>query len=198
MTPDVFWAFATFWCVSSITPGPNNLMLLASGANFGVQRTLPHWLGIGTGFTGMIILVGLGLVSFFDAYPWIYTALKILSIVFLIYLAWKIATAAPVKDRASSGTPMTFLQACAFQWANPKAWAMALTAVTVYAPSQSMIAIIGTALMFGAINLPSCGVWMFVGQRLRQFLSDSTRLRMFNILMAALLLASLYPILFPA
>lgn len=197
MTFDVFLAFATFCFVSSVTPGPNNLMLLTSGANFGVKRTLPHWLGIGIGFTGMIIMVGLGLITFFDAYPWIYTGLKILSVVFLIYLAWKIATAAPAKSQGVSGDPMTFLQAAAFQWANPKAWAMALTAVTVYAPSQSSFAIVGTAVMFGAINLPSCGVWMFVGQRLKRFLSDPARLRGFNIVMALLLLASLYPILLP-
>ena len=145
----------------------------------------------------MIILVGLGLIAFFDAYPWIYTALKVLSVAFLIYLAWKIATAVPAGEQGKQGDPMTFLQASAFQWANPKAWAMALTAVTVYAPSQSILAVIGTALLFGAINLPTCGIWMLVGQRLRVFLSDPKRLRIFNIVMAVLLLASLYPILLP-
>ena len=198
MTHDIFIAFATFCFVSSATPGPNNLMLMVSGANFGVRQTIPHWLGIGIGFTVMIVLVGLGLIRLFDAYPAIYTILKVMSIVFLIYLAWKIVTATPSQETEISGTPLTFFQAAAFQWVNPKAWAMALTAVTVYSPSQSTIAIVTTALIFGLINLPSCGIWIFIGKQIRRWLTDPIKMQIFNISMAILLLTSLYPILFPA
>ncbi len=198
MTFDIFLAFAAFCFVSSATPGPNNLMLMASGANFGVRRTLPHWLGIGTGFTVMVIVVGLGLMNVFEMFPIIYNILKILSVVFLIYLAWKIANAAPLGETGTVGKPMTFLQAVAFQWVNPKAWAMALTAITVYAPSQSVVAIMTTALIFGAINLPSCSIWMFIGRQIHHFLTDPLRMRIFNIVMSLLLLTSLYPLLFSA
>lgn len=198
MNTEILIAFATFCLVSSATPGPNNLMLMASGANFGVKRTVPHWLGIGIGFTFMIVLVGLGLSSLFEDYPVIYDVLKIASIVFLVYLAWKIATASPLQEMRTEGTPITFFQAAAFQWVNPKAWAMALTAVTVYSPSQNAVAIITTALIFGSINLPSCSIWIFVGQQIRRWLTNSTRMRVFNITMSILLLTSLYPILFPA
>jgi len=198
MTFSVFLAFAAFCFVSSATPGPNNLMLMSSGANFGVRRTLPHWLGIGFGFTAMTILVGLGLMNVFDTYPAVYTALKILSIAFLLYLAWKIAHAAPLGKTSAGGKPMTFLQAVAFQWVNPKAWAMALTAISVYAPSQSIKAVVITALIFGAINLPSCSIWMFIGRQIHRVLTDPMRMRIFNISMAVLLLGSLYPILMSA
>ena len=197
MTVDLFMALALFCFVSSATPGPANLMLMASGANFGVRRTIPHWLGINIGMTGLIVLVGLGLINVFDAYPIVYTALKILSVVFLVYLAWKIANAAPPRRADTTGTPFTFAQALAFQWVNPKAWAMALTTVTIYSPSKSFIAIITTALIFGAINLPSCSIWIFIAQQIRRLLTDPKRMRTFNIGMALLLLLSLYPIFFP-
>ena len=195
MTLDIFLAFATFCFVSSITPGPNNLMLMASGANFGIKRTLPHWLGIGIGFTAMIVLVGLGLIQVFDAFPITYTILRVLSVGYLLYLAWKIANAAPPAEADETGKPFSFLQACAFQWVNPKAWAMALTAISVYTPTQGVSAILLTALIFGVINLPACSSWMFIGQQMRRFLTNPKRLRAFNILMAVLLVASLYPML---
>jgi len=198
MTLNVFLAFAAFCFVSSATPGPNNLMLMASGANFGVRRTIPHWLGIGIGFTAMVIVVGLGLMNVFEMFPIIYKILKILSVIFLVYLAWKIANAAPLGETGTVGKPMTFLQAVAFQWVNPKAWAMALTAITVYSPSQSIVAIITTALIFGSINLPSCSIWMFVGRQIHRFLTNPIRMRVFNITMSLLLLTSLYPLLFSA
>ena len=197
MTVDLFMALALFCFVSSATPGPANLMLMASGANFGVRRTIPHWLGINIGMTGLIVLVGLGLINVFDAYPIVYTALKILSVVFLVYLAWKIANAAPPRKADKTGTPFTFAQALAFQWVNPKAWAMALTTVTIYSPSKSFAAIMTTALIFGVINLPSCSIWIFIGQQIRRVLTDRRRMRVFNIGMALLLLLSLYPIFLP-
>ncbi|PHS76902.1 MAG: hypothetical protein COB56_05145 [Robiginitomaculum sp.] len=198
MTFNVFLAFAAFCFVSSATPGPNNLMLMASGANFGIRRTVPHWLGIGIGFTVMVIVVGLGLMNVFEMFPVIYKILKTLSVAFLIYLAWKIANAAPLGETGTVGQPMTFLQAVAFQWVNPKAWAMALTAISVYSPSNSVAAVVTTALIFGLINLPSCSIWMFVGRQIHRFLTNPLRMRVFNIVMSLLLLTSLYPLLFSA
>ncbi len=197
MTYDILMALITFAFVSSITPGPNNLMLMASGANFGFRRTIPHMLGIGLGFTFMVLLVGAGLVQIFDRFPISYTVLKILSVLYLLYLAWKIAHAAPVEGEDVAGTPMTFFQAAAFQWVNPKAWAMALTATAAYAPEQTLNAILIVALVFGAINLPSVSTWTVLGQQMARVLTNPRRLLVFNWTMAALLVASLYPVLWP-
>jgi len=190
-------ALASFAFSTSITPGPNNLMLMASGANFGFLRTLPHMLGIGIGFTLMIVLVGLGLLRVFDAFPVSYTILKAVSIVYLLWLAWKTATAAGLAEYQAQGTPMTFLQAVAFQWVNPKAWAMALSALVAYAPDQSVAAVFLVALVFGAINLPSVSVWTVLGQQMARVLTNHRRRVVFNATMALLLLASMIPVLWP-
>jgi len=196
MTYEILTALAAFAFVSSITPGPNNLMLMASGANFGFQRTIPHMLGVALGFVAMVMIVGAGLVQVFDAFPVTYTILKVVSITYLLWLAWKIANAAPLKEADAAGTPMTFIQAALFQWVNPKAWAMALTAVSVYTPAQTLAAIGLVAVLFGAINLPSVAVWVTLGQQVRRFLTSHSRLRVFNATMALLLVASLYPVIF--
>ena len=195
MTYDLLFGLVVFAFVSSITPVPNNLMLLASGANFGFRRTLPHMLGVGLGFTFMIVLVGLGLIQVFEAYPVAHLVLKVVSVVYLLWLAWKIANAAPPKDAEESGTPITFLQAAAFQWVNPKAWTMALTAITVYAPGQTVWAILLVAGVFGAVNVPAVSSWTVLGQQMQRFLTKPARLRAFNISMALLLVASLVPLL---
>lgn len=194
MTHETLAALVLFAFVSSITPGPNNLMLMASGANFGFWRSVPHMLGIGLGFTFMIVMVGAGLMRLFDAFPASYTALKTGSVVYLLWLAWKIAHAAPVAEGDTKGQPMRFLQAAAFQWVNPKAWAMALTAVSAYAPGQTGAAILVTAAIFGAINLPAVSSWTILGQQMARFLTNPRRLRLFNRTMAGLLLLSLFPV----
>ncbi len=195
MSPDLFTALVGFAFVSSITPGPNNLMLLASGANFGFRRTVPHMLGISLGHLLMIVLVGLGLIRLFETYPTLHTTMKIASVAYLLYLAWKIANAAPPREGAASGTPMTFLQAAAFQWVNPKAWFMALTAITVYAPETTLWAVMMVASAFAAVNLPSVSTWTVLGVQMRRILTNHTRLRLFNRTMAALLVGSLLLIL---
>jgi threonine/homoserine/homoserine lactone efflux protein len=199
MTYELFTALLGFAFVSSITPGPNNLMLMASGANFGLLRTVPHMLGVALGFMLMIVLVGVGLVQLFDLFPVSHMILKVFSVVYLVYLAVKIATATPKAPNApeTGGVPMTFLQAAAFQWVNPKAWTMALTAITFYAPSQTLAAVGLVAVIFGLVNLPSVSSWTILGQQMRRFLTNTARLRAFNIIMALLLVATLYPILFP-
>jgi len=197
MTYDLLLALALFAFVTSITPGPNNLMLMASGANFGFRRSIPHMLGIGIGFTIMVLCVGAGLATIFETYPVAHTILKVLSVAYLLYLAWKIANAAPIRDRDATGTPMTFLQAAAFQWVNPKAWAMALTATTAYAPNHSLWAIALVGLVFGAINLPSVSTWTLLGQQMARLLTNPARMVAFNWVMAGLLIVSLYPVLWP-
>lgn len=195
MTFDVIPALALFAFVSSITPGPNNLMLMASGANFGFVRTIPHMLGISIGFLVLMAVTGLGLAQVFDSYPLSHLILKVLSVLYMLWLAWKIANAAPAHSQQASGSPMTFLQAAAFQWVNPKAWAMALTAITVYVGTTSWAALILACVIFSAINLPSVGVWTVLGQQLARILTNGRRLTLFNRTMAVLLIASLYPVL---
>ena len=198
MTYEIILGLVVFSLVSSITPGPNNLMLMASGANFGFRRTVPHMLGVALGFTLMVLLVGIGLVKVFDALPISYQILKVVSVAYLLYLAWKIGTAAPVPgDAEAAGTPFTFVQAALFQWVNPKAWTMALTAVSVYSPSQSVAAMAFVAAVFGAVNLPCISLWTTLGQQLQNLLTSPARLRAFNITMGLLLVTSLYPVLVP-
>lgn len=195
MTYEILVALALFALVSSITPGPNNLMLMASGVNFGALRTVPHALGVCVGFTLMVGLVGLGLMRVFDAIPYSHDILKWVSTLYLLYLAYKLATTSSLGGGASQSRPMTFFQAALFQWVNPKAWTMALTAMTVYAGGGSLEVVLLVTLVFGLVNAPSISVWVLAGDRLGRFLSTPARLRAFNWLMAALLVASLYPVL---
>jgi threonine/homoserine/homoserine lactone efflux protein len=185
-------ALSAFALVSSITPGPNNMMLMASGANFGLRRTVPHALGVGVGFTLMIVLVGVGLMGLFDLFPILNTMLKVVSVAYLLWLAWKIANAAaPGEGESPRGKPMSFVQAMLFQWVNPKAWSMALSAIALYAPDRNFAAVLLVALIFGIINLPSTSLWAVMGQVLRGWLSSPARLKAFNWTMAALLVGSL-------
>ncbi len=195
MNLDLLGALIAFAFVSSITPGPNNLMLMSSGANFGFRRSIPHMFGVGIGFTMMIVLVGAGVMRVFDTYPVSHSILKLLSVLYLVWLAWRIARASAPGAGMGKATPMSFIQAAAFQWVNPKAWAMALTAIAVYAPDRSFRAVLLVALAFGAVNLPSISTWTVLGQQIRHILTSPARLTLFNITMAALLLASLYPVL---
>jgi threonine/homoserine/homoserine lactone efflux protein len=203
MTPDILAALALFAFASSITPGPNNIMLLASGANFGLRRTVPHMLGISVGHAVMVALVGLGLLGLFAAVPWLRPALMVASALYLLWLAWKIARAAPPDRAEATGTPLTFLQAAAFQWVNPKAWYMAIYAQTNFAQTghpqtgdgPAWAAPVAVALVFAAVNLPSVTVWAWGGTQMRRFLAAPGRLRIFNVTMALLLVASLWPML---
>ncbi|MHA3914626.1 LysE family translocator [Halovulum sp. GXIMD14793] len=195
MTYDLLTALIAFAFVTSVTPGPNNLMLMASGANFGFRRSIPHMLGISIGFVGMVALIGLGLGRIFDIFPVSYVILKVLSVAFLLYLAFKIATAAPIEEGAATGHPLTFLQAAAFQWVNPKAWAMAIGAITAYAAEQSWQSVLIVAAVFGAVNLPSITLWTTLGREAKRVLTSPERLRLFNWTMAGLLVASLWPVL---
>lgn len=196
MTPDLFLALAGFALVTVITPGPNNLMLMTSGANFGIRRSLPHMLGVGLGFPMMIVPVGLGVMQVFDLWPLSYTILKVLSVIYMLYLAWRIAQASPPEGTASSGgQPLSFLQAVAFQWVNPKAWSMALGAITLYATGRDLAAVLWVAGTYVAMGCISTTTWTVIGQQIRRLLNRPARLRLFNWAMATLLVASLIPVI---
>lgn len=188
-------ALAAFALVSSITPGPNNTMLLASGVNFGLLRTVPHLLGVSLGFAFMVGLVGLGLGSVFTALPWTWNVLRVGATAYLVWLAWKLATAGGVQEREVA-RPMTFLRAAAFQWVNPKAWVMAVGACSAYVLHPNIwLNALAMAVVFAVVNLPSVATWAVFGAALRRWLANPRVLRVFNIVMALLLLASLWPIL---
>lgn len=196
MPLDVLLALIGFSFVSSITPGPNNIMLLTSGVNFGFRRTIPHMLGIGFGFGVLLLAVGFGLREVFEQWPLAQTAIKIAGAAYLTYLAWKIANSGPVKPGEAGSQPMSFLAASLFQWVNPKAWVMAITAMTVYTGQPDFVSsVFIVCMVFVITNVPSVSVWCGFGVGLREFLSDPRKLRAFNISMALLLIASLWPML---
>ncbi|MGN6143117.1 MAG: LysE family translocator [Mesorhizobium sp.] len=197
MSTDTLLALLAYAFVTSITPGPNNLMLLTSGVNFGFTRTIPHMLGIGIGFVVLLLAVGLGLGAVLTAFPALHTALKVAGGAYLLYLSWKIAMARSFDDGGETRTrPMTFLEAAAFQWVNPKAWVMAVTAMAVYSnPATPILSVLLIGVIFGVVNLPSVSTWAGFGMALRGFLSDPVRLKWFNIAMGILLAATLWPML---
>lgn len=193
-----FLALLVFAFVSSVTPGPNNLMLLASGVNFGFRRTIPHMLGIGVGFFVLLLAVGFGLGALIEMVPSFYVALKFAGGAYMLYLAWKIAMSRSIGDAKhwDKSEPMTFLQAAAFQWVNPKAWVMGITGIATYANHDNYyVAVLLVSVAFAIVNLPSVSVWAGFGTLLRNWLSDPFRLKCFNFIMALLLILSLWPML---
>ncbi|NBC95276.1 MAG: LysE family transporter [Deinococcus-Thermus bacterium] len=197
MTLDLLAALAGFALVSSISPGPNNLMLMASGVNFGFRRSIPHMLGITLGFALMVLVVGLGVARVFDVLPILDDILYVVCVAYLGWLAFKIATAAPPPSapQEQAGRPLTFLQAAMFQWVNPKAWVMSTSAVAVYAPDSTLPTVVVVSLVFAAMSVPAVTSWTAIGQRLSRFLDAPRRLRTFNIAMAVLLVVSVVPTL---
>ncbi|HEY0120498.1 MAG TPA: LysE family translocator [Rhizobium sp.] len=196
MALDRFLALLLFAFTTSITPGPNNMMLFASGVNFGFRRTIPHMLGIGAGFLSLLLGVGLGLGALLHTVPLLYTALKFAGGAYLVWIAWKIATSRSIAEKESGAQPMSFLSAAAFQWVNPKAWVMAVTAMATYTnPELYLISVVIVGLAFAAVNVPSVSTWAGFGSALRDWLSDPVRLKWFNITMAVLLVLSLWPML---
>ncbi|MBX3531072.1 MAG: LysE family translocator [Rhizobiaceae bacterium] len=197
MSVDAFAALLVFAFVTSITPGPNNIMLLTSGVNFGFVRTIPHMLGIGAGFLSLLLGVGLGLGAVLTAFPQLHLALKIVGGVYLLYLAWRIAMSRSLGEKGDGGArPMSFVEAAAFQWVNPKAWVMAVTAMAVYTNTdRPFLSVLLVSVAFAAVNLPSVSTWAGFGVALRGFLAEPNRLKWFNIVMGLLLAASLWPML---
>ena len=195
MTIDTILALTGFAIATTFTPGPNNVMLMASGANFGLRRTLPHMAGIAIGVASLVFLSGLGLGKVIATAPAIKTAMSAAAVAFLLYLAWKIATAAPTtKAGQRTARPLTFLQAAGFQWINPKAWAMAVSVATVYIPHPDAATTAVAALIFFLVAIPSTSLWTAAGERLARWLSTPGRLRLVNLVMAGLLVLTLVPI----
>lgn len=187
----ILFAFST-----SVTPGPNNMMLLASGVNFGMRRTIPHMIGIELGFASLLIAVGFGLGALFQSFPTAYLILKVAGGLYLLWIAWSIGTSRSLGDGRSTGRPMTLLAAAAFQWVNPKAWVMAVSAMAAFAdPGRPVSSVAIVTATFVALALPCQGGWAGFGSLLREWLSHPARLKWFNITMAVLLVLSLWPML---
>ena len=198
MNNDLIIGLVGFALVSAFSPGPNNLMLLSSGMNFGWRKSVPHILGIAIGFPVMIFCVGLGITQIFETYPASLIVMKVLSAVYLLYLAYKIASTRQVGvgSEIKNTKPLTFLQAAAFQWVNPKAWAMALTAISAYTIANNMLfSVFIVIFVFLAVGMMSANTWTIVGLKLRIFLSNPRAFRAFNIGCALILVATLYPVL---
>jgi len=196
MSHELLFAFIVFITVMYITPGPNNIMVLSSGLTYGFRRTLPHIAGITIGCAFMIAAVGIGFGTVFVAYPVLQIVLKYLGSAYLIYLAVTIAMSGPPKPGAAkTSRPMTFLGAAMFQWVNVKGWVMVIGTITAYAAIARFpwnIAI-QTVLALG-LGVVSTSIWTLFGSALRPVLTSQWAMRAFNIFMAILLLASLYPV----
>ncbi len=193
---DLHPSFFLFVVSAAFTPGPNNIMIMSSGLNHGVRASLPHLLGICFGVPTMFLAVGFGLGYIFERYSAVHQIIQLIGIVYLIYLAWLIAKSAPNNLDAERAKPFTFIQAALFQWVNPKAWIMGSSAIAAYTTVGASLSmqIVVIAVVFFVVAFPSAGVWMIFGAGLKRLLSDPRHQRMFNVVMAMLLVASVVPI----
>lgn len=196
MSQQLLIAFIVFAIVGLYTPGPNNVMLLASGLNFGLRRTLPHVAGVSFGFAFLVTVVGLGLGAVFAAYPLLQSILKYAGAAYLVYLAIVIARSGQVTASNASSQPLTFWQAALFQWINVKGWVIAVGAIAAYAAVAAYpLNIVMLSVLLFVIGLASSMTWVLLGTSLQSLVRSPRAVRIFNIVMAVLLLASLYPVL---
>jgi threonine/homoserine/homoserine lactone efflux protein len=180
-----------FAIVSLFSPGPNNLMVMSSGLNFGYKRSLPHVFGVVFGFNFMVLLVGSVLSKVFDIFPFLPSVLKVVCFIYLFYLAYKIATSAGPSDQSNkSSKPMSFTEAVLFQWVNPKAWTMALSAAGIYAADGNFTSVLLMTSVFFSVGIPSIFTWLFMGRKIGSLLKSQRQLRTFNYTMAVLLVLS--------
>ncbi len=194
MSTEQLVALIGFVTVMTGTPGPNNLMLMASGANAGFRRSLPHIFGIAIGCQVILLCVALGLGQLLTRFPQAVTALRIGGALYLLYLAWQLVRTRSLSHDRSNAKPLTFMQAALFQWVNPKAWMMILTGVATFTQPQDFT--VSVAIVAGAfliVGLPLISSWNLFGAALKNWLQQGQRLRGFNRAMAVLLVASLYP-----
>jgi threonine/homoserine/homoserine lactone efflux protein len=196
MTFHLFLGLFVFAGIAAFTPGPNNALLMAAGMNYGFRRSLPMMLGVAIGFPMMIGLVGLGLGGIFKVYPLLYSALKYAGAAYMLYLAWKIATAQPATDAATTAKPLSFLHMCLFQWVNPKGWIMSVTALSAYTLADDyatgVATVVGTFVLMG---ITSAATWAGFGAVLKSTMTDPRYFRIINVSLAVLLVASLVPLL---
>jgi len=195
MPTEMFTALVVFASAMAFTPGPNNIMVTASGVNFGFRRTLPHILGITFGFFVLIAVCAAGLGAVFAAYPPLQLVLKLTGAVYLLWLAWKIASAAPVSaEQERVATPISFWQAALFQWVNPKAVVAAVSAIAIYVrPTHWLADFTLLQIVFAIATLLAVATWTGFGVALRRVLSDAKQARIFNVAMAVLLVGSIVP-----
>jgi threonine/homoserine/homoserine lactone efflux protein len=197
MSRELTIAFVVFIAAASCTPGPNNIMVMTSGLNYGFRRTLPHIAGVGFGFGFMVLVAGIGLGAIFTRYPVLQTIMKYAGAAYLVYLAAVIALSKPASpDTAASGRPMSFVAAALFQWINVKGLVTVAGMITVYAAIApypwNMIVLALLSLVFALL---STVIWTFFGSAMQPIVSSPRAVRIFNIAMALLLVASLYPVL---
>ncbi|GHG60643.1 lysine transporter LysE [Alishewanella longhuensis] len=192
---ELFWALVFFAFATSITPGPNNIMIMSSGVNYGVQKSLPHLAGIQLGFLVMLLAVGLGAGLILQQHPLLHQVIKLLGSFYLLYLAWKIASAEPAQITTGNSKPLSFMQALLFQWVNAKAWVMITGAIAAFTSLQGLywqqIALI--AVVFLLVGLPCTGSWLLFGAALKRLLTAAEHRRRFNQLMGLLLALSVLP-----
>lgn len=192
---EYYLSIILFCLVTSITPGPNNIMLMSSGLNHGVLKTVPHISGIIVGFPLMVAALGFGLGTLFLNYPVIHQVIKIAGISYLMFLAWKIANTSNANAGKPLKEPLTFMQAAAFQWLNPKAWVIGIGAIATFTTVGNIeiqvIIIVFTYLFVGAFSM---GLWLLMGASLQKILRSQNQLKVFNVVMAILLVLSIVPI----
>lgn len=192
---EYYLSIILFCLVTSITPGPNNIMLMTSGLNHGVLKTVPHISGIIVGFPLMVAALGFGLGTIFLNYPVIHQVIKITGIGYLLFLAWKIANTTSANAGKNLKKPLTFIQAAAFQWLNPKAWVIAIGAIATFTTvgnfEVQVVIIVFSYLFVGSFSM---GLWLLMGASLQKILRSQKQLQVFNIIMAILLVSSIVPI----
>lgn len=196
MTVDQLLPVALFVIAMVGTPGPNNLMLLTAGANFGFRRSLPHILGITLGCQVLLVAIALGLGQLFSTWPLSVLLLKAAGGGFLLYMALQLLRPQAALGEAAEARPLSLLQAALFQWVNPKAWLMLITGLATYAnPQQMLLSTVLIGVTFALVGLPLTCLWNVGGVALKDWLQHGRRLLHFNRAMAVLLLASLLPLL---
>lgn len=191
-----YLAIMAFAITTCVTPGPNNAMIMASGLNYGIRRSMPHFTGIILGFPVMVLAVGLGIAQLFEVYPVLHLVLKIVGAAYLSYLAYKIASSPVSENNVTEGKPFTFVQAAAFQWVNPKAWVLAVGATVTYTTLGDgyVLQVLTIGAIFLVCGAPCIMLWLWGGASLKTLMRNPGYVRVFNISMALLLMASLVPV----
>lgn len=200
MPADILIALLGFAVASSITPGPNNLLVLTFGLNHGVARTMPLVLGISAGFAFMLLAVGIGLGAAIRANANLHFATKVFGLAYMLWLAWKVATSAPtlkISNGERAAKPLSAFTGAMFQWVNPKAWAVALSATGAYTAADApYVSLAWIASIFLVVAISSLSVWAAFGSFMQGLVDSPRKLRFFNVAMAVLLVASALPVAF--